>query len=369
MNSINKILISLITIEIVFGGGGRLLDNFGIPPLRYILFACAIALFMLNMILRNTQASYKSAIIIFSIISLPLYGALSGVIFGNKTDSIIFDLQPYVYMLIIFYICTLNETLTEYSLSFFISTVKVFSIFASLIYISYIVLLKIGLVSFPSIYNTLSSTSEFFFRPGGAFFAKSFFFLGIGAIFYFIEKKYIPFIFIMIASFLTETRGVVLFTGVAIIIASFRVNGVMKNAIYITAAVLAVLLLMIVVGDRAGSSDSVRINDLSFIINSMDWLSSIFGNGFGSQVNDRGRIEIVPLELFYKTGFLGILLSLAPILIISINQIFKKYTIRGLQISCALIFSAGVSMTNPFIYTPMGIFVIAMAVNSFRKEY
>lgn len=364
MNKLNRIFILLLSIEIVFGGGGRLLDPLGVPPLRYVFFGLALLLFALNVITFSARASSKTLLTIFSILALPIYGCLAGAINGNNTGEMAFDFQPYIYMFILFYLCTLNETLTEYSLATFVKVVKVFSVIASSVYILYIVMLKGGLLNWMSIYNALSLTSEFFFRPSGAFFAKSFFFLGIGAIFFFIEKRYVFFVLTVVALFLTETRGVFLFSGIAMMLASFRINGAMKNLIYIALAVTAGFGLMVIVGGRASDSDSVRLQDYTYIMNSMEGLVAVFGHGFGAQILDRGRIEVVPLELFYKTGAFGLILSALPIFILSIGTILRSYTIRKLQIVCALVFSAGVSITNPFLYTPMGIFIIAMAINS-----
>ncbi|QRG77529.1 oligosaccharide repeat unit polymerase [Citrobacter sp. R56] len=364
MNKTNKFYITLIIIEIVFGGGGRLLDPLGIPPLRYVLFAAALALFILNVLTMNSSLGRSTAITMIMLVGLPIYGAFVGTVNGNLTSDIAFDLQPFAYMLISLYVCTQSEIITSYSVECFIKTTKIFSIIASSLYIFYIVMLKAGMVNFPSFYSTLSLTSEFFFRPSGAFFAKSFFFIGIGAIFFFIEKRYFLFLLSISALFLTETRGVFLFAGISMMIASLRINGAVKNALYIGIAVAAGFALMVVVGDRAGDSDSVRINDFEFIIKEMNGLYSVFGHGFGSQILDRGRIEVVPLELLYKTGLIGIILSIFPLFLLSIRTLIKKFTTRQLQIVCALIFSAGVSITNPFLYTPMGIFVIAMAINS-----
>lgn len=364
MNGLNKFIIAIMTIEIVFGGGGRLLDPLGMPPLRYALFAVAIFVFVLNAITMNATLKNSTLLTILSFIALPIYGCFVGAIGGNGVSDIAFDLQPFAYMLILFYLCTLKDGLTEFSLNYFIKTVKVFSVATSICYIVYILMLRSGLINFNAFYSTLSLTSEFFFRPSGAFFAKSFFFIGIGSILFFIERRFMLFAITISALFLTETRGVFLFAGLSIMIASFRINGAIKNAAYIGAAVIAGFALMAVVGDRAGDSDSVRLNDFSFVMNSIEGFSSIFGYGFGAQILDRGRIEVVPLELIYKTGVIGIILSAMPIVFISINTLLKSYTVRELQIVCVLIFSAGVSITNPFLYTPMGIFVIAIAINS-----
>lgn len=364
MNSLNKFLITLLTIEIVFGGGGRILEPLGIPPLRYILFAMAVCTFLLNLLTFRAKTTQESVLLFLGFIALPMYGLLLGAAKGNNISAILFDLQPFVYMLIIPYVCFTDKYLRDYSAKLFVNTVQTFAIIASTLYIIYVFLLRTGFIDFYSFYHTLSLTNEFFFRPSGAFFAKSFFFIGIGAIFFFCEKSYKLFTLSMVALFLTETRGVFLFTGVAVMLASFKINGSVKNLLLILLAIISGLGMMIIVGDRAGDSDSVRLNDFTFILDNMDNLSLFLGQGFGSEIAGRGRIEVVPLELLYKTGIVGILLSIIPVIRIISMYMQSSASSHQLKIGCALIFAAGVSITNPFLFTPMGIFLIAIAINS-----
>lgn len=363
MFRLNKLLLSLITIEIVYGGGGRLLDGLGVPPLRYALFFLALSLFILNFICFVAKVTYKKFILILSIILLPVYGALVGVVSDNNISSIMFDVQPFMYIMILPFLCFMDERLTNWTTKFFINTVKVYSVLVSIMYILYIALLKAGLINFNYIYSILSETSEFFFRPSGAFFAKSFFFLGIGAIFFFCERKTKLFMLTMVALILTETRGVFLFSCVAIMIANLKINSIAKNTAFILFVVTAGIAMIIIVGERGGDSDSVRINDFAYVMSNITDISTLFGKGFGAYIGDRSRIEVVPLEIFYKTGIVGIVISLIPVVVFSIKSLFGKVSTTSIQIVCALIFGVGVSITNPFIYTPMGIYVIAMAIN------
>ncbi|HFR7098951.1 TPA: oligosaccharide repeat unit polymerase, partial [Shigella flexneri] len=89
---------------------------------------------------------------------------------------------------------------------------------------SYIILLNFGLLNFNLIYEHLSLTSEFFFRPDGAFFSKSFYFFGVGAIISFVDKKYLKCLIIVLAILLTESRGVLLFTTLSLLLASFKLH-------------------------------------------------------------------------------------------------------------------------------------------------
>ena len=98
------------------------------------------------------------------------------------------------------------------------------------------------------------------------------------------------------------------------------------------------------VGSRSEDSDSVRFNDLYFYYKNVDLATFLFGRGFGSFILDRLRIEIVPLEILQKTGY------------------FINSTKTSLMMSLILFFSITVSITNPFLFTPMGIFIIGVVV-------
>lgn len=92
-----------------------------------------------------------------------------------------------------------------------------------------------------------------------------------------------------------------------------------------------------------------------------------FGEGFGSEILGRSRIEVVPLELFYKIGILGLILSLIPVLYIIFKSINNKLTCISLQMSSIALFSALVSVTNPFLYTPMGVYIIGISLISMEN--
>lgn len=172
--------------------------------------------------------------------SLPIYGTLIGVIQGNFFEKIYFDLQPYIYMIMLLYVCVNRSDVKEYAISTFIKTSKIYAVLASVSYITYVIMLHSNFLNFNFVYGLLSSTGEFFFRPGGAFFAKSFFFIGIGAIAFFCERKIGYFLLCIFAIFLTETRGVFLFTCVAAMFASLRINSMLKNITLISITVFLV---------------------------------------------------------------------------------------------------------------------------------
>ena len=364
MRNLNKILIFLISFEIIFGGGGRLLGPLGVPPLRYILFFLSIIVLFLNLLFLQTKTKYSVVILVLMLFILPMLGILIGFARGNPVQDIFFDLQPFLYMLIIPYFCFMSKELNNYSLLKFQQLVKVFSILASVTYLFYVLLLKTGYLDFNLVYNVMSASGEFFFRPSGAFFAKSFFFIGIGAIVFFCEKKYLYFLLCMVTIFLTEARGVFLFTGLAVVFASFKINSISKNMVLLSTIIIAMLGLLIVVGSRGADSDSVRINDFKFVYDSLKSWNIFFGEGFGAAISGKGRIEVVPLEIFYKIGFIGLVISILPLLKLIHYNFSSANSLLNMQLACSLIYGLTVSITNPFIYTPMGIYLISIALIS-----
>ena len=368
MKKLNKILIFLISFEVIFGGGGRLLEPLGFPPMRYILFFLSILMLFINLFIIKSITKNIVVILILALFTLPLFGMLIGFAHGNLFTEVMFDLQPFLYMLIIPYFCFMSKDLNAYSLFTFVRLVKLFSIMSSLMYVAYIFMLRLGLLDFNSIYNLMSESGEFFFRPSGAFFAKSFFFIAIGAILFFCEKKYFKFLLCMMAIFLTETRGVFLFAGVAVMIASFKINSLGRNLALVMIIVVAVLGMLTIVGGRGADSDSVRLNDFKYVYDSLHSWNVIFGEGFGASIFGRGRIEVVPLEIFYKMGILGILISLIPFIKIIFDNLLIENSILKVQIACSLIFALLVSLTNPFIYTPMGIYLISISLISLTES-
>ncbi|HCR6290867.1 TPA: O13/O129/O135 family O-antigen polymerase [Shigella flexneri] len=362
MNNINKIFITFLCIELIIGGGGRLLEPLGIFPLRYLLFVFSFILLIFNLVTFNFSITQKCVSLFIWLLLFPFYGFFVGLLAGNKINDILFDVQPYLFMLSLIYLFTLRYTLKVFSCEIFIKIVNAFALYGSLLYISYIILLNFGLLNFNLIYEHLSLTSEFFFRPDGAFFSKSFYFFGVGAIISFVDKKYLKCLIIVLAILLTESRGVLLFTTLSLLLASFKLHKLYLNTIIIILGSVLFIIMLYMVGSRSEDSDSVRFNDLYFYYKNVDLATFLFGRGFGSFILDRLRIEIVPLEILQKTGIIGVFISLVPMLLIFLKGYFLNSTKTSLMMSLILFFSITVSITNPFLFTPMGIFIIGVVV-------
>ncbi|EHF3742060.1 O13/O129/O135 family O-antigen polymerase, partial [Shigella flexneri] len=166
----------------------------------------------------------------------------------------------------------------------------------------------------------------------------------------------------VLAILLTESRGVLLFTTLSLLLASFKLHKLYLNTIIIILGSVLFIIMLYMVGSRSEDSDSVRFNDLYFYYKNVDLATFLFGRGFGSFILDRLRIEIVPLEILQKTGVIGVFISLVPMLLIFLKGYFLNSTKTSLMMSLILFFSITVSITNPFLFTPMGIFIIGVVV-------
>ncbi|EFW8464111.1 oligosaccharide repeat unit polymerase, partial [Shigella flexneri] len=78
MNNINKIFITFLCIELIIGGGGRLLEPLGIFPLRYLLFVFSFILLIFNLVTFNFSITQKCVSLFIWLLLFPFYGFFVG---------------------------------------------------------------------------------------------------------------------------------------------------------------------------------------------------------------------------------------------------------------------------------------------------
>ena len=367
-NKINKFFIYILTFEIVFLGGGRLLDLIWMhaPSLRYILFGIAVILAFLNFLCLNF-VNKKSIYWLVVLFAFPLYGTIVGALNFNETYRIWLDLRPMLYVFILIYFISLNTECCIFLVNNFFITVKIASVSMALLYLLYLIALWLNLFDFDQFYFYVSShTDEIFFRPGGYFFAKSFFFMALGSLIFLYEKKYNLFLFTFVALVLTATRGPILSVLVCFLFLVMRKN-IVKGSILFCILIVVALCVMFFVGERAQDSDAVRIRDILFVLSNIDVGSIFLGNGFGSDILGRTKLEVALVEMFWKTGFLGVTLSFTPIIYLIIKNILYHDDAKNI-IGLCLLYIVLVSLTNPFMFTPMGYFIVCLSIASDNKH-
>jgi len=366
--NIFRLLLIVQAIEISIMGSGRLLQ-FGPLTLRMYLFVIII-LFTFSV---NTKINKE----IFLIISLTLFSfcfsLALGFLNGNKLSLILTDIKPLLFIFelpFIFY--TVNGTPKIFKELG--SVFKMSGILLTLLNIGIIFSILIGFVSFTEFYSWASATGEFFFRPlenksiAIGFFYKGFIYIGIGLFFFLYtpdKKKYFFVSIMIIALLFTLTRGFILsllLTYIAYYILEKR-----KKAFFIIGIIAIIVYFSLnyylsFLGNKE-VSDNTRLLDTFYILKNTNFFTFFFGHGFGSFINNRVSVENSFLEIFYIQGILGV----APFFIMlykSYKNYFKVKKNERIIFSpffYGIVFISVLSLTNPFINNPIGMFFVLIS--------
>ena len=194
-----------------------------------------------------------------------------------------------------------------------VKLIKFSAVVLSVTYLTLMILIKLKIIPFPSVFGLVSSTEEFFFRGEFAFFYKGFIYICVGVIFFATSEKISKvIIFVLLLSVVfTFTRGFLVALMMTYI---FHLVFIKKSALRL---ILLTFLLTIIVAllwefiyakiDR-GQSDSMRVRQIEEVMTAVTPISALIGHGFGNGVPSRPeRMEIVYLEAFHKQGIIGLL--------------------------------------------------------------
>ncbi|WP_045131362.1 hypothetical protein [Acinetobacter pittii] len=352
--------------DIVAGGGGRLFEITESFSLRYLLFFTGILILLVSVLSLKVRIYKKELLILLLGTSFIPIGLISGSL--HEVKDILFDLQQLMFFFIMALIFFQNDNNAKMIVERFNKYIFYIPIVMGIVYVILFSLINIGVLPFNLFYNWASSTNEFFFRgEDGYFFYKGFFFLGIGSIYCFINKRYLIFFFLLFCILLSQTRGIVLVT-LAVCALYYILNAKKNSLLIIYMSIPLVILGMLyaflkVIGIREDVSDSdvVRLNDAMYIFENLKPITALIGNGWGEDIGDRAKIEVVFLEIFYKTGVLGLLSSFSFLIYFLLQKGFFRNPYFYF-----VVFAYIVSFSNPFVFTPMGITVLAVAIISCR---
>lgn len=359
----------LLFFEIALGGGGKLFA-YSFFSLRYVLFFFSV--FLMLFLFKKIKVSIEEFLLFTFGIFFVFLGLFSGLFRHNDLKLILFDVQPFLYF-IVFFLLISRIFETSKILNIFKKMTIVSALIMSSVYILLQLLFKLGLFSPKTFYTMFATSSEIFFRGlDGVFFFKGFYFIAIAAIFSIFYRRYFLFLFFILAIFLNETRGLLISTlFVSMMIFYFNSNKTYK--IFLISLLPFILLggytvVNFVLGLRedVGESDSARFDAINYVLDSSTFTTALFGNGWGSLIYNRERIEIVFIEVFYKTGFLGLISSLSFLFYAFMKAADSNF--RNVYFFIVL-FMYLVSLTNPFVFTPMGIVTLAVCMIGLRKKY
>ena len=359
--------LKLLFIDIIGGGSGRLFEITSGITFRYIMFFLGLLILLYKFCFSKIMIKKEEMIVLLlGTFFIPLGFVSIGV---NDLSLAFDDIKPFLFFLLSFIILSQSEENSKLIIDKFLTYLIVVPVLMGIIQIILILMIKYNFLSFYTFYALGESTSnEIMFRgEDGLFFYKGFFFLGVGCIYAFIKKKYFVALFLFICIYLTQTRGLLLASIFSILLyIIFTTRKQIAFIFFLISPVFFYLLYLITLKilflrEDVGDSNVVRFKDLEYLLNIDNIFHAFFGHGWGAEIRDRAKLENVFMEIFYKSGILGLLSSFVIIIYIFLHK-NNKYNPFLYFTAFSFLFS----QTNPFIFTPMGIILLIMSMLSFR---
>jgi len=391
LDKLTRWLFIIILIELVLGGGGRLIAV-GPISLRMVLFLLAIIITGLHL-LKGNKVNTKHVYLLFVFTGMLAIGTTVGLITGADKKLIWEDMKPlmFFYLLPFFGLAIKNENDTA-EISKIISVSGLVMAFA---FLFVLLALFTNAIKFIDFYNLADPFGEFFFRGEYSFFYKGFIYLCIGFLFVHLSYKknrWWLLIVLLTAIILTFTRGLILAISLCYVVYYLFIKRFYVRTII---ACLACGLILFyaktiyvtiseklyvsnsntstpsnysdkLLGDRE-YSDNVRILQIKEVAFATTISSFVWGHGFGNGVASRPvHMEISYLEIFHKQGAIGIacwaIILLA--LIASYKNLSPLKSDLGDAYLLAALFVFFQSLTNQYINNPIGLGMILLSLVS-----
>lgn len=369
----------LVVIELLLGGGGRLLD-IGPVTLRMLLFAAAIVvtigLALHGKTARSDMTLALALVLTFFVVHLP--PIVQGAVRGVPAPDIFAEIQPLMYWLIAPFFAYALQYKAQVVLT--AALVRWAGALLGSAYLLVLFALALGLVDFPALYMALGSSGEFAFRGESFFVYKGFVFVGVALVFIVaIDSSWRKTLALLIAAalILTLTRGFVLSTSAAILLMLLVTGRKRTVALGCAGAVVALTLVWVYLPaldenltSRYEESDSVRQRDMTFMRENIEASTLAIGNGFGARIDDQLNIENTYLWIVWKTGTIGLLFWMFPLLLCWHAYSRAVRRPQALPLANAYFFSVVLiylqTATNPYLNNPIGLSFVLLATFSLR---
>lgn len=302
-------LLTLLVVDLVLFGGGRVVEFFNIT-LRMVIFACCIIAIMSFYSYKksiDTTALCFILIMMFVLIYASLISASEGELETKSVVSYFFFLLAGLFSVYPFQLVDIFRKFLPFC-----------SVFMACSYLLFVFLLLAGKVSITDIYIVLPD-SEVFLRGMDGLVYKGFVFIMVGFLYFFIVKSsswfYYFLCFLCFFSIVaTLTRGFVLSLLVTTIVYCLfnKRRSFVKYFSLSTVLIIVPLSILIFTPDfvfREGS-DSTRFNDIiafSQLLND-DYKNFLFGWGISKSLSNRASVENVYMDVLIHFGFVGLFL-------------------------------------------------------------
>lgn len=354
----------LLAIELVLGGGGRIFAVHDVP-VRFLLFSWAsILLFVFLIRNRHFDRLFILGIgISLCFCSLFVYSLLLASINNNQIFVALNDVKiSFLWILFpMFVFLTKNERWNMFFIRLCISG----ALLLSVIQLALVLGLFSGMVAYLDFYRWAYETEEFFFRSEYFLVYKGHIFIVVGLVgcYAIRPRMHVFYLSIMILALATTmTRGFFISSLLGVWVV-YVLQG-RKNLLYgffllIVLVSLGGYLLFLLQNVK---SDSVRLEDFSYIVDSFD-IQTMVGHGAGAFINGRVAIENAYLNILYKFGIIGLVIWLVPILSFYLlafrvyrygsgDSAVLKFGISSVSILCFQ------SLFNPYLTNSMGVLIL-----------
>jgi hypothetical protein len=365
------VLLVLITLEASLLGSGRLLVIGPLTMKMWLFVAAQIYTIILLVFFRRLNLS--TILLLLSFSTLLCIGAVRGILHYASTEYLIEDIKPILYcFLLLFVELTMS---TRKHLQLIINVIKYAAMIMTLGYAVVMFMLYVGAISFQVLYDFLSSGSdaEFMFRgDSGIFFYKGSLYIAIGLIFFAFDRSWLSRIAVAMATagiVMTGTRGYFLaLMAVILVQAVTGLGGFVRRTRYVIVPCASLAMLLVSLsGQLVGKADSdnLRIETAHQVADQVTPISFFLGNGLGIGVEERPvHMENSYLEIFHKQGALGLLwwASMCFLLITRYRKARRIDYLCAQPLFLSGCFVAIESLTNPFINSPIGLFMLIIAM-------
>lgn len=409
------ILFLLSFVELLVGGGGRIFD-FGGFTLRMVLFVATQSVVWIS-VLRGTYKPASDVLWLFgSFVGVTAFSAGIGYLNQAPLSAIITDIKPLLFWAnLLFYAQVVNSWARVQIIKRYI---RWSTALMAASYLLFLLIWRLRLIDGWAFYQWVRPTEEFFYRGSLGFFFKGFIFLPIGIFFWQQRSTYSKFFWIFIiylALLLTFTRGLwLLIFGIHLlytllynyrslvswlivllmVTSVFSVTSYVKQvknfdfeglAVYqkkVQVQVQQQKVALSPMQEKLGGmfSQGFKNRQVSIIgrfvqfeevAAAISWRSVLIGHGFGQGVPSRPiHMEVSYLEIFHKQGLLGLGLWIG--LMVALWRRFYAqvgarlraihYQSEAFAFFISATFMFVISFTNPFINSPMGLGMLALAL-------
>jgi hypothetical protein len=305
-------------------------------------------------------------------------GLVVGAINGGDASQMLTEFQQSLYWLAAPFFALMLQS--EQDVQRAAGVVQIAGVTMACIYLGILLALVSGAVPLGLVKAIILGSGEVTFRSGEFFTYKGFLYLGISIVFFVAlrGKFWIPLAtLVACAMVLTFTRGFLISTAAAVLL-MLCVQGRWRAAapVFVLTASAAFLVWIYLPSldtsflGKHDSSTNQRLADMIYMFYHATANTFLFGEGYGSLINNRFGIENTFLWALWKLGTMGLLFWMLPLSLCV--YYYTKIPNRGSnRLANAYLFGTVLvyiqTATNPFLNNPIGLSFAMLAVFSLRR--